>query len=86
MVEPVDITFYTRPRCCLCDEASVMLEQLGRAFPLRINIVDITRDREAHERWWADIPVVEIGSTVLRAPLDAGRLRLALLHYLRGRP
>jgi hypothetical protein len=81
----LDVSFYTRPGCCLCDEAFAELDRLAARFPMRITVTDITADVEAHQRWWADIPVIQIGSTILRAPIEPSSLKAALSAGM-GRP
>jgi hypothetical protein len=81
----LDVSFFTRPGCCLCDEALAELDGLAAQFPVRITVTDITTDAEAHRRWWAEIPVIQIGSTILRAPIERSSLRAALLSGM-GRP
>ncbi len=82
MDRPLHVTFYTRPGCHLCDDAQAELQRLAKHLPLEISSVDITKDPAAHNRWWADIPVIEIGATILRAPIDPARLRAAVLRSL----
>ena len=77
------VTLYGRPGCHLCEDAAEELRGLARQYGLRINVVDITTDRQAHDRWWADVPVVQLGTTVLRAPFDGSQLRRVLLRSLR---
>lgn len=78
MDRPLSLTLYTRPGCHLCDATLIEIERLRDTFPIDLRLVDITRDPGAHDRWWAEIPVVEIGPVVLRAPIDPRRLREAL--------
>src|SRR5687767_3300468 len=80
----LDVSFFTRPGCCLCDEAFTELERLAAQFPMRLTVTDITTDAEAHQRWWAEIPVIQIGPTILRAPIEHNTLRSALLESLQA--
>ena len=86
MDHPVEVTFYTRPGCHLCEDAAAELGKLAPQFGMRIKTVDITLDAQAHDRWWADIPVVALGAAVLRAPFDGRRLRRWLLDAMRAAP
>ena len=74
----MEVLFYTKPGCHLCEDAAVELHKLAPRFGLSISAVDITVDELAHDRWWADIPVVTFGTTTLRAPFDGDDLRRAL--------
>ena len=84
METPLDVTFYTRPGCHLCEEAFAELQKLSREFALRIKVVDIMADAEAHARWWAEIPVITAGRSVLRAPIDRANLRRMLRREVRA--
>jgi hypothetical protein len=79
-----EIMLYTRPGCHLCDDAAAELKRLARQLDVTVCEVDIMTDRQAHDRWWADIPVVVVGEQALPAPFDLGAVRLALLGQLRG--
>ena len=81
MVFPPAITFYTRPGCHLCEDAYPAVESLAREFGWEVETVDIMQDAEAHRKWWADIPVVVIGTKVLTAPIDRVSLRRAFLSF-----
>ena len=85
MDDQLDVTFYTRPGCHLCDVAHTELQNLAGQFPIALRVVDITTDMEAHARWWAEIPVVEIEDTILRAPIKAAQLRKTVLQRLQAR-
>jgi hypothetical protein len=62
----VEITFYYKEGCWLCDSTEEMLNGLKERYDLRINKVDITTDDELYELYRFDIPVVEFkdGSTL----------------------
>jgi glutaredoxin len=85
MDDLLDVTFYTRPGCHLCEVAHAELQNLMRQFPIALRVVDITSDSEAHARWWAEIPVIEIEGAILRAPIEPTHLRKTLLQRLRAR-
>jgi hypothetical protein len=78
MAHPLEVLFFTKPGCHLCETAATDLHEIARHFDLHVVEVDITRDQTAYDRWWADIPVVQIGATVLRAPFTRGQLHQAL--------
>ena len=75
---PIAVTLYTRPGCHLCEDAAEHLETLAEAWPLTVTAVDITRDVELHHRYWARIPVIQIGADVLEAPITLAALTAAL--------
>ncbi len=81
MAFPPAVTFYTRSGCHLCEDAFPAVASLAREFGYEVETVDITHDAEAHRRWWADIPVVVIGSSVLTAPINRQDLRRAFVSF-----
>ncbi len=81
MAFPPTVTFYTRPGCHLCEDAYPAVASLAREFGCEVETVDITRDAEAHRKWWADIPVVVIGSKVFTAPIHRQNLRRAFASF-----
>jgi glutaredoxin len=52
------LTLYTKPDCCLCDEAVSALERVGRRAPFDLEVVDISADPELSERYGERIPVI----------------------------
>lgn len=75
----IPVTLYSKPGCCLCDEAKVKLNRLqARGYDLTISEQDITRDPELFERFRYTIPVVEIGDKSLQAPISEYRLEQML--------
>ena len=56
------VVLYTRPGCCLCDEARAMLERLLSRHPGRFEIQepDIEASAELHRRYLERIPVITI--------------------------
>jgi len=84
MRDDILATLYTRSGCRLCDETAVELARLAQLLHFEVEVVDISTDAEAHDRWWADIPVVVTGATVLRAPINNARLRAAILAAVRA--
>ncbi len=83
MRDDLTATLYTRSGCRLCDETAAELARLADQLQFKVELVDIDADAEAYDRWWAEIPVVVAGATVLRAPISMARLRAALLAAVR---
>ncbi|HEU4867974.1 MAG TPA: glutaredoxin family protein [Actinomycetota bacterium] len=52
-----DVVLYTKPGCCLCDDAKAALERAGIGF----REVDINRDPGLFAEYGIRIPVVEVG-------------------------
>jgi len=66
---------YSRPGCHLCDESRRILQRLAADYPFTIHEVDITVDHDAFLRYWAAIPVVAVGDSIVPAALDEAQLR-----------
>jgi hypothetical protein len=62
----VNITFYYKVGCWLCDTAEEMLNGLKERHGIKINKVDIDSDEDLYELYRFDIPVFEFrdGSTL----------------------
>ena len=54
-----ELRLYTKPDCCLCDDAKAELEPLRRAGRFRLVEVDILGDPALEERYGRSIPVLE---------------------------
>lgn len=78
VIDQPAIILYTRPGCHLCEDASAVLLPLAQQHGLDIQTVNIMEDATAHDRWWAEIPVIVIGKSVLTAPIDHTALRRAV--------
>jgi hypothetical protein len=77
------IVLYTRPGCHLCEDAMAELLPLARQYGLDVRTVNIEDDAEAYDLWWAEIPVVVIGTIVLTAPIDRVMLQRAIAGTMR---
>ncbi len=51
---------FTRPGCCLCDEARQVLERVRQRHPFALTERDIEQDDELLRRYLERIPVVAI--------------------------
>jgi glutaredoxin len=82
VVNPREITLYTREGCHLCDEARVAIIPLLREFGASLREVDIDDDPVLHDRYTNDVPVIFLGSQIVgqhRADLVRLRKQLELL-------
>lgn len=79
----LDVTLYTKPGCELCDEARAELLEIARvvlgANSLRLTEIDITSDPALERAFFERIPVMDIGSTRLEAPIEREALLVALM-------
>ncbi len=56
--DTIPVTLYAKPGCHLCEDAALLLEVLGREYPLRVAEVDITSAPDLYDRYKWEIPVV----------------------------
>lgn len=70
---------YTREGCHLCDQAAGDLQKLQKELPHQLIEIDIESDTELLSRYLEQIPVVQIGPYILKAPFTATDLRVTLM-------
>jgi glutaredoxin len=54
------VTLYSKPECCLCDEARAVIEAVASDRPLVLEEIDITGDADLMEHYGESVPVVLI--------------------------
>jgi uncharacterized membrane protein len=74
----LEVTFYTRKDCVLCDQAFVDLEALQSELPHKLVVVDIDQDSDLVTLYGHRVPVVAAGPFTLTAPFDRRKLRMTL--------
>ena len=72
------VTLYTRPGCHLCEQAKADLESLRDQYPHRLVEIDIESDPALLKKYMAEIPVIEAGPYLLKAPFDKQKLMMTL--------
>ena len=72
------VTLYTRQDCHLCDQAKDDLNSLQDKHPHRLVEIDIDSDPILQKTYLVEIPVVEAGPYVLKAPFDKQKLSMTL--------
>jgi glutaredoxin len=79
VVDPREITLYTREGCRLCEEARVRITPLLREFGATLREVDIDDDPVLHDRYTNDVPVIFLGAQMVgQHRVDLARLRQQL--------
>lgn len=59
--KPMQLQFYTKPDCPLCDEAKAVLQNIGaQASFLTVEEIDITKDLKLFTKYKYRIPVLEL--------------------------
>jgi uncharacterized membrane protein len=74
----IQVSFYTRENCKLCDEAKADLEALQKDFPHELIEIDIDEDPDLVEVYGNRIPVIKVGPFTLDAPFDKQKLKMTL--------
>jgi uncharacterized membrane protein len=72
------VTLYTRKECHLCDQVKADLESLQATYPHRLVEIDIDSDPILQKAYLVEIPVIEVGPYVLKAPFDKQKLLMTL--------
>lgn len=62
----MEINFYTRPGCHLCDEARLMLKLVREDVAFDINEVNIEEDDALNEKYMLMIPVIEFKDEIIQ--------------------
>ena len=58
---PIQLQFYTKPDCPLCDEAKVVLQSIGAKAPfVAVEEIDITKNLGLFTKYKHLIPVLEL--------------------------
>jgi glutaredoxin len=72
------VTLYTKPDCCLCDEARGAIERVRQEREFELEEVDITRDRALSETYGERVPVVALdGRPLFELAVDEDEFRRA---------
>jgi glutaredoxin len=75
----IKLTLYTKPDCCLCDEALDALERVRAERTFELEAVDISNDPELVRRYGERIPVVHVsGIPTFEYRVDEDELRRLL--------
>ena len=74
----ITVTLYTRKNCHLCDETRDFLKSLESKYPHRLVELDIESDPDLLTTYLAEIPVLEIGPYLLKAPINRQSLEMTL--------
>lgn len=75
----MEIQFYTRPNCSLCEEARLMIQLVAEDMELEIEEINIEINDRIHEKYMIRIPVIERdGIVILEGRIDYPTLLEAL--------
>lgn len=69
------IVIYSKPGCCLCEQAKKQLTALQERYEFALREVDILRDPTAYDKFKEEIPVICVdGRKAFKYRLDERRL------------
>jgi len=74
----LNVTLFTRKNCPPCDEVKTELQILQEKFPHRLAEVDVESDSVLLAKYGTQVPVVEVGPYVLKAPITSQSLQMTL--------
>jgi glutaredoxin len=81
------VRLYSKPNCCLCDQAREVLERLRERLPFELVEEDIRADPAAFAAWRYDIPVVIIdGRDTFKHRLVESEVEACLRRATNGTP
>ena len=74
----IEVTFYTKAGCHLCDDARELLEEIAEGTEYTLNEIDIRADMAVFELYRYRIPVIRINQdTLLEGRIEADELARA---------
>lgn len=82
----LQLTFFTKPDCTLCDAAWFVVDKVARAFGVPVEKIDISQPDAAHwhQQYRNDIPVLHLdGVEIFRHRVHERELRALLRSALR---
>ena len=76
----LNLTLYSRPECCLCEDMKAVLAQVRQGMPFKLEEIDISLDPELEARFGQEIPVLFINDRkAFKYRLTASELRRRLM-------
>ena len=72
------VKLYSRQNCHLCEQAHADLQELQQKVPHHLEVVDVDQDPRALRQYGLEVPVVEAGPYVLKAPFSRQELQMTL--------
>ena len=62
----MNVQFYSRPNCTLCEDARMMLQLVEEDVELHIEEINIEDNDDIHEKYLLRIPVIESNGVVIQ--------------------
>lgn len=74
----IEVILYTRDGCHLCEKTRQDLLDLQERYPHKLTMIDIDQNTELQNQFFDRIPVVQVGSQILYAPIERQALQSML--------
>ncbi len=74
----ISVTLYSRAGCELCEEAKADLKVLQEDIPHHLTVIDIDSEPFLHDTYALEIPVVKVGSFLIKSPFTRQELKTTL--------
>lgn len=74
----IQVTVFSREGCHLCEEILRDLDELKNRFPHKLEVIDIDSDPVYRNKFEMEIPVVQVGPYLLKAPFTRQELEVTL--------
>ena len=85
MADPLRVTIFSKPDCCLCDQAKANLLAVREDVPFVLEEVDISRDARLLDEYGQEIPVIFIeGRKAFKFRVDPKALKRKIARLSRG--
>lgn len=69
----IKVVLYTKPGCHLCEDAKALLLDVIADHPdtpYLLEEVDIRQETAVHQQYWDKIPVIQVGTAQIQAPIQ----------------
>ncbi len=65
------VVIYSKPNCCLCEEAKAVLKKVSESLQFDLQEVNVLEDDSLFQRYKEEIPVIQInGRTAFKFRVD----------------
>ena len=72
------VTLFSRNECHLCEVVEEELDSLQRKYPHQLTTIDLDQNPEFQAAYGNEIPVIQIGSSFLKAPIELTKIEETL--------
>jgi len=72
------VTLYRKDECEPCEQAAKDLEMLRSQYPYTLVVIDIGQNPDLQKKYGLEVPVIEAGPYILKAPFDRKKLSVTI--------